>query len=157
MDKDLSFYKALIEKNAYRFTRQKECILKILIKSEKHLNVKEIYEQVKDKHIGLATVYRNLKVFEELGIVKEINVGGKGYYEIKIFSKSPLHIHFKCYKCNRIMDIDDKKIDLEYVKLNRRVEENKNVEIYDANIMLIGLCNKCREDTKCQDQPNLGA
>ncbi len=77
------------------------------------------------------------------------------YYKMKIFSGKPLHIHFKCYKCNSIIDIDSQNLNFDYLKLNKRIEEESNVEIYDSDIMFIGLCSKCREDLKCQDQQNL--
>ncbi len=154
MDKVLMPYNSLLEKNGYRFTTQKQLVLKAVIQSNTHLTVKQIYKLVHGKRVGLATVYRNLKIFEELGIVKEINVDGVTYYELKIFSGKPLHIHLKCSKCNHIIDMNDRSLDVEYLKLNRKVEASKDFEIYDTNIMLEGLCKQCREDKTCQDQPN---
>ncbi|WP_346884949.1 Fur family transcriptional regulator [Clostridium sp. UBA4395] len=155
MNNDLIPIKKLLRKNGYKFTLGKRIILEVILKSDIHLNAKEIYEKIKEKNIGLATIYRALKVFNELGIVKEINVNGINYYEMKIFSGKPLHIHFKCYKCNSIIDIDSQNLNFDYLKLNKRIEEESNVEIYDSDIMFIGLCSKCREDLKCQDQQNL--
>ncbi len=155
MNNDLIPIKKLLRKNGYKFTLGKRVILEVILKSDIHLNAKEIYEKTKEKNIGLATIYRALKVFNELGIVKEINVNGINYYEMEIFSGKPLHIHFKCYKCNSIIDIDSQNLNFDYLKLNKRIEEESNVEIYDSDIMFIGLCSKCREDLKCQDQQNL--
>ena len=155
MNNDLIPIKKLLRKNGYKFTLGKRVILEVILKSDIHLNAKEIYEKTKEKNIGLATIYRALKVFNELGIVKEINVNGINYYEMKIFSGKPLHIHFKCYKCNSIIDIDSQNLNFDYLKLNKRIEEESNVEIYDSDIMFIGLCSKCREDLKCQDQQSL--
>ncbi|HAR85687.1 MAG TPA: transcriptional repressor [Clostridium sp.] len=155
MNNDLIPIKKLLRKNGYKFTLGKRIILEVILKSDIHLNAKEIYEKTKEKNIGLATIYRALKVFNELGIVKEINVNGINYYEMKIFSGKPLHIHFKCYKCNSIIDIDSQNLNFDYLKLNKRIEEESNVEIYDSDIMFIGLCSKCREDLKCQDQQSL--
>lgn len=73
---------------------------------------------------------------------------------MKIFSGKPLHIHFKCYKCNSIIDIDSHNLNSDYLKLNRKIEIDNNLEIYDSNIMFIGLCSNCREELKCQDQQN---
>jgi len=154
MKDDLISYKKLLVKNGYKFTIGKRMVLKTVLDSKTHLNVKEIYEKTKEKHIGLATVYRALKVFNELGIVKEININGISYYEMKIFSGKPLHIHFKCYKCNSIIDIDSQSINFDYLKLNKKIEEENNLEIYDSNIMFMGLCKKCREELKWQDQQN---
>ncbi|KOA20153.1 ferric uptake regulation protein [Clostridium homopropionicum DSM 5847] len=155
MKKDLMPFKKILEKNGYEFTVQKQKILKIILDSSIHLQAKEIYEKVKEANIGLATVYRALKIFKRLGIVKEININGTSYYEMKIFSGKPLHIHFKCIKCNSIIDIDSRSLNFDYLKLNKKIEEENNLEIYDSNIMFIGLCNKCRGDLKWQDQQNL--
>lgn len=74
MNDDLIPFRELLKRNSYEFTIQKKLILRTILDNKTHLNAKEIYEKVKDKNIGLATVYRALKVFNELGIVKEINI-----------------------------------------------------------------------------------
>ncbi len=76
MRENISFYKNLIKKHGYKFTMQKRIILLEVINSNTHLSVKEIYDRVKHNRIGITTVYRSLKTFNELGIVKEINVNG---------------------------------------------------------------------------------
>ncbi|MBC2581713.1 Fur family transcriptional regulator [Clostridium sp. DJ247] len=88
-------------------------------------------------------------------MTKEININGISYYELKIYSKKPLHIHFKCINCNSIIDIEDSNINLEYIRINNYIEKTKNLDINDINIILVGLCSKCREDKKCQDQSSV--
>ncbi len=146
MEKDLIYLKKIIKDNGYMFTRQKEYILKTLIKSTIHLSAEEIYNNVKKYSVGISTVYRSLKVFSKLNIIKEIGINGTNYYEMKIFSGKPLHIHFKCVKCDSIIDIDNQSLEIDYLKLNNKIQKENNLIVYDANIMLIGLCNKCRED-----------
>ncbi|NFN86864.1 transcriptional repressor [Clostridium sporogenes] len=155
MSTQLEYFKKLIEEKGYKFTFQKKIILKVLVNSSIHLNAEEIYNEIKKENIGIATIYRNLKIFEELGIVKEFNIEGINYYEMKIFSGKPLHIHFKCLKCNSIIDMDNGKLNLEYLKLNRDIECSENLEIYDVNMLFLGLCSRCKEEEKCQDQLNL--
>ena len=146
MDKDLSLYKKLFEKNGYKFTTQKRIVLLEIINANAHLSVNEIYDKIRNRNIGLATIYRSLKLFNELDIIKQINIDNVSYYEMKIFSGKPLHIHFKCSKCDSIIDIDNKDLNLEYIKLNKKVEKENNLDVYDVNIMLIGVCSKCKED-----------
>jgi Fur family ferric uptake transcriptional regulator len=69
MDKSLIPFKKIIEKNVYKFTSQKQTILKTIIESKEHLNAKELHDEIKTENIGLATVYRNLKEFHELVIL----------------------------------------------------------------------------------------
>ena len=47
--------------------------------------------------------------------------------------------------CNDIIDIDDSNINLEFIKLNNYIEKIKNIDIKDTNIVLVGICSKCRE------------
>lgn len=140
-----SLIKKLIEKNGFKFTKQRKLILEQFFLADRHLSVEEIYQRLKENNIGLATVYRNVKIFNSIGIVKEIVVDGVSYYELKIYSKKPLHIHFQCVKCNDIIDIDERKVALEYLKVNRTIQDINDFKIYDVNIMLIGLCKRCRE------------
>ncbi|NLM52415.1 MAG: transcriptional repressor [Firmicutes bacterium] len=112
--------------------------------ADKHLTAEELYQRLEKNNIGLATIYRNIKIFSRLGIIKEIIVDGINYYELKIYSKKPLHLHFQCVKCNDIIDIEERKVALDYLKLNKSIEEINDLEIYDVDIMFIGLCSKCR-------------
>lgn len=127
---------------------QKQMILLEIINSKTHLSVKEILERVKKNNVALATIYRSLKLFNELGITKEIIIDNINYYEMKIFNPKPLNIYFKCSRCNKVIDIDDKNLNLEYIKLNKKVEEENNLEANAVDIMLIGLCSTCKMDKK---------
>lgn len=113
-----------------------------------YLFVKEIYERVKKNNVGFVIVYRSLKFFNELDIIKEISINNISYYEMKIFSFKFLYIYFKCFKCNNVIDIDDKNLNLEYIKLNKKVEKENNVEVNDVDIMFIGLCIICKMNKK---------
>ncbi|CEH35911.1 Fur family transcriptional regulator [Romboutsia lituseburensis] len=155
MDKNLIHLRNIIESNGYKFTKQKQYILKVLINAKSHLSAEDIYQIVRVDSVGIATVYRTLKKLKELNIVKEINIDGTNFYEMKIFGGRPLHIHFKCNECNSIMDIYNRSLILDYLKLNNNAEKENNFTVFDADIMLIGLCSECREKKICQDQLNL--
>ncbi|WP_416388749.1 Fur family transcriptional regulator [Lacrimispora saccharolytica] len=146
LSENLLWYQEILSNHGIKNTKQKELILIELMNSSCHLTAEEIYQHLKEEKIGLATVYRSLKIFVKLGIVKVIPIGGINYYELKIFSRKPLHIHFKCSNCNAMVDIDDVDINLDYIKLNQRVEQKKGLEVKDANITLLGLCKKCKEE-----------
>ena len=146
MNETIEYIKKLFKKKGYKFTIQKKTILEVLLENKEHKNAKQIHDKVKNQNIGITTVYRTLNLFTELDIVKEINISGTSYYEIKIFSKNPFHIHFKCFKCNSIIDINNKDINLNCLDLKQKVESVSNLDIYDINIMFTGLCKSCKEE-----------
>ncbi len=146
MNSQITLIKNILKKNGYKFTHKKELILKTVLSSKDHLNALDVYEKLKDYGIGIATVYRGLKIFGDLGVFKETNINGTNYYEMKIFSKKPIHIHFKCNKCNNIKDIKNKELTAQYLKLMRSIEQENNINIYDSDVMFVGLCKNCKED-----------
>lgn len=134
----------LVGKHGYKNTTQRREILFIFIKNqENHFSAEEVYEKLKGEGIGMATIYRNMNIFVDLRILKEFKVDDTNYYELKMYAKKPLHIHFKCDNCNCIEDIVDRNIILEYLKLNKLVEEKQDSEIIDVDIMFHGICKKC--------------
>ena len=141
---ELQKIKSIIERENLKFTIQKQFILEALLSSKEHMTINELHDKLKVNNIGIATLYRNLDSFKNLGIITEINVEGKAYYEMKIFGRKPIHIHFKCTNCGKIMDIEDNKLYHEYLKLNRLIEE-RDLLIYDSVVTFKGICSDCKK------------
>ena len=141
---ELQKIKSIIERENLKFTIQKQLILEALLSSKEHMTITELHDKLKVNNIGIATLYRNLDSFKNLGIITEINVEGKAYYEMKIFGRKPIHIHFKCTNCGKIMDIEDNKLYHEYLKLNRLIEE-RDLLIYDSVFTFKGICSDCKK------------
>lgn len=136
--------KNLIDRKGYKLTNQRKEILFVFIKNnQKHFSAEEVYVELKPEGIGIATVYRNIRILVDLDIIKEFKVDDTNYYELKMYAKKPLHIHFKCENCNRIEDIIDQEIILEYFKINKLIEEKQESKIFDIDIMFHGLCKDC--------------
>ena len=141
---ELQKIKSIIERENLKFTIQNQLILEALLSSKEHMTINELHDKLKVNNIGIATLYRNLDSFKNLGIITEINVEGKAYYEMKIFGRKPIHIHFKCTNCGKIMDIEDNKLYHEYLKLNRLIEE-RDLLIYDSVFTFKGICSDCKK------------
>lgn len=88
-----------------RNTAQRTIILNTLQKTHNHPPVEWIYEEVRKilPHVSLATVYRNLNVLKEEGLVREVILDGqKSYFDGNV---TP-HAHFVCDVCGTISDIE---------------------------------------------------
>ena len=139
-----SLIKKLIKNAGYKMTDQRSEILKEFIKKEgAHLSAESIHDSLYCMGIGISTVYRNLNLFVNLRILTEFKIDDINYYELKIYAKKPLHIHFKCEKCEDVKDIVDREIILEYLKINNLIEEKYSMEINDIDIMYYGTCGEC--------------
>jgi len=82
-------------------TKHRRLILDILAKADSHLRAKDIYRKAleEDPEISLATVYRNLRLFEELGLVNGKRLDRmRCWYELK---RSGDHCDVICSACGR--------------------------------------------------------
>ena len=71
------------------------------------------------------------------------------------FNLSWISFEFKCSKCNSIIDIKSKDINLQCLELKNKAEMEKDLDIYDIDIIFTGLCSKCKEEFRWQDQQKL--
>jgi Fur family ferric uptake transcriptional regulator len=90
-----------------RMTNQREIILRELRKSKKHLTADELYDIVKKDmpRISLATVYRNLEVLSEAGLIGKLEISGRQKrfdYDVEE------HDHVYCVVCHRVDNLDIK-------------------------------------------------
>ena len=72
------------EDQGLRMTDQRRTIATILDSALDHPDVEELHQRINkvDKSISLATVYRTVKLFEELGILEKLEFGdGRARYE----------------------------------------------------------------------------
>ncbi len=87
-----------------KYSKQREIVLKALEENVIHPTADELYKLIiKDfPNIGLATVYRNLNLLAEKGVIKKIyGLDDAAHFDHNTHN----HHHFICTKCNKIYDI----------------------------------------------------
>lgn len=147
MEKYMKDFKTKLNSGGYKITNQRKTIYEILLDSMgEHLNPEEIYELVKkvDPEIGIATVYRTTKLFEEVGILNKIIFNdGCTRYEIAQFEEDRhSHHHLLCTNCRKIIEV---KMDL-LNELEELIEKEYDFEIHNHSLKFYGLCKDCKEE-----------
>ena len=134
--------KDLIEKKCInkgvRLTDQRKIIAKIMSSSNDHPDVDELYKRVTkiDSKISIATVYRTVKLFEEVGILaKHEFKGGKARYEEV---NEGHHDHLIDIKSGEIIEF----VDYEIEKLQKKVAEKYGYKLVDHKLELYGIRKK---------------
>jgi Fur family peroxide stress response transcriptional regulator len=122
-----------------RQTKQRGAILRLLKAGYCHLTADQIYDEVRRgiPNISKGTVYRNLKVLRELGLVSELNLNDT---VSRFEAKRDGHYHFRCERCSRVFDVDE-PIDEE---LDRRIAERTGFKISCHQLEFRGLCHDCQ-------------
>lgn len=141
-------WKRAFELSRKRITPSREAIVEVLEERGKHLSAEEIYSYLKEKRqkVGMATVYRNLELLSQMGIVHRVNFGdGKEHYEI---ARVPAlhHHHLVCTVCGRAIDYQDfRKEEHEFVEgLGRALEKKYGFLIQSHQLYFYGICKDCR-------------
>ncbi len=133
-----------LKEKGYKLTPQRRAILGVILESEgEHLSAEEIYDSVRHKcpDIGLATIYRNMQMFEEAGIVYKHNFDEiRSRYELNHHNEFHRHHHLICIGCNKVIEVEEDLLD----QLESEIEEKYNFEINNHNVTFFGYCEKCR-------------
>ena len=133
-----------IKEHKYKFTTQRQDILKVFVESdENHMSAEDVYNAVKviQPDIGLATVYRTLDLFVELGLLKKLDFGdGRSRYELFDDNMPHVHHHLICLGCGTIKEFEYDMLD----PLEQIIEEEERFQIVDHVLKFYGYCRKCR-------------
>ena len=123
-----------------RQTRQREAILRLLRGTSSHPTADQIYDEVRKEilNISKGTVYRNLKVLQEMGLVSELNLNDT---VSRFEAKQESHYHFRCERCGRVFDVDE-PIDKE---LDRKIAKRTGFKISYHQLEFRGLCHDCQQ------------
>lgn len=131
-----------IKSENLKSSNQRNEILHIFFDSKKHLTVEELYDICKENipNIGIATIYRALKLFCKIGICNEIKIeNGITRYEIN--DGSSHHDHLICSECGAFVEIKSDEIE----EIQKKIAEKNGFLLTNHRLNLYGICSKCRK------------
>ncbi len=122
-----------------RLTTQRQVILEELSKVTSHPTANEVYDMVRKRlpRIGLGTVYRNLELMAESGIILKLEVGGT---QKRFDATTETHYHIRCTRCDKVDDIE---IPVQY-HINEAASATTNYQIIGHHIEFSGICRNCQ-------------
>lgn len=130
-------------KDILRMTHQRELIIEELGNCHNHPTADALYERIKKKlpRISLATVYRNLEILSEAGMIRKLEISGRQ----KRFDKEiEQHDHIFCVQCRRV---DDIKFDQSRL-ISLKEEDRQGYDISGCRVEFFGICPKCQKKNK---------
>lgn len=125
-------------------SRQRDAIVRVLKNTTSHPRAEWVYEQVKREipNVGLATIYRNLRLLSDSGEISEIaTTAGTNHFDGNVKQ----HYHFRCDSCGRILDLDE-PVDS---GIRDRVANETGFKVTRQYVELGGVCLDCqKKETK---------
>lgn len=127
------------------FTHQRQVIYRALVSSHLHPSPEEIYEQVRAEmpSISLATVYKNIKTFLEIGLLRELTTLHENQ---RLDANLEPHHHLVCERCKKVEDLPAG--DLQPLRWKRSQPRSFQIKAYKVEVS--GLCAECARKQKIQ-------
>jgi Fur family ferric uptake transcriptional regulator len=139
---DINSFRQILSNNGYRLTDAREATFKLLISSEPQ-SIREILANAKGS-VDRVSVYRNIELFEKLGIVHRIYVGWK--YKLELSDEFIAHHHhLSCLSCGKVIDIEDEKHIDEFIQ---EVAKKFGFKPRRHQFEIDGYCKDCASKTK---------
>jgi Fur family ferric uptake transcriptional regulator len=142
MGDELELFRSFVSLKGLRNTPERELIIKEIFASPDHFDVDELYLRLRGggSKISKASIYRNLPLIKECGLIREIwHEDGHMHYE-PIYGRSH-HCHLRCLECGKVIEFVEK----EMMVLEKRLGDKYDFEVIEHSLDVTGYCARCRQ------------
>ncbi|MBQ6999996.1 MAG: transcriptional repressor [Oscillospiraceae bacterium] len=119
--------------------RKRNAILTCLQGTDTHPSAEMVHEMLHHEHpdISLATVYRNLALFKQQGLIQSVaTVRGIERFD----ANTEPHVHFICTGCDAVLDLHQ----ISVPHLGEEVQQTSGCRVENCQLTFTGLCGKCQ-------------
>lgn len=128
-----------LKDSGVRITPQRHAVLEFLLNSMTHPTADEIYKALEGKfpNMSVATVYNNLRVFKDIGLVKELTYGDSSS---RFDCNTTEHYHVICESCGKIVDFHYPSLD----EVESLAEQVTGFDVSNHRMEVYGICSDCQ-------------
>lgn len=134
---DMNEAMTLLKTKGYKTTQKRKDILAFFAEADGYRTAKDLNNHMENKYPGISfdTVYRNLHLYNDIGILENTELNGEKQFRFKCSQHH--HHHFICVQCGKtkaihICPMDEAKQALE------------SYEIEDHKFEIYGRCPHCQ-------------
>lgn len=130
-------FKRVLTEAGQSVTKARMCTFKLLI-HDKPQSMKQLIERAAGE-VDRVSIYRNIELFERLGIVKKVYIGWKYKVELSDMFTSHHH-HLLCLGCGRVIDIEDEQHIESFIQ---SVANEQGFTVRSHQFEIEGYCQTC--------------
>ena len=129
-----------VQASMIRLTTQRQIIMEELAKVKSHPTASDLYDMVRKRlpRIGLGTVYRNLELMADNGMILKLEVGGT---QKRFDATTKPHYHIRCSCCGKVEDMDVTVTD----DLVKAATKSSLYQILGHRVEFTGTCPGCQQ------------
>ncbi len=145
-----------MENQVMRYSKQRELIYHTVRENPIHPTADQVYHCLRKQYptISLGTVYRNLNLLAEHGLLRKIHMPDSSD---RFDGRLDGHYHMQCCQCGRIYDVELPKLD----DLRHDIQATTGFQVSECDIVIKGTCKACQTNNnlhsnECQGGKNHG-
>jgi len=137
---EIDLFDDCVRSKGLKQSGQRRDILRTFLKTEKHLTADELFHLVKKKNpsIGVATVYRTIKLICDCGLGRELRLDNNSVRYEHLFNHDH-HDHLYCKNCGELTEV----VDVEIERLQEKLAKKAGFKMQGHRLIIHGLCRKC--------------
>ena len=130
-----------LRKRSRRVTGPRQAILEILRQHAHPLTNKEIFAAMPKRNCDLATIYRSMRLLENMGMVKRFEFGdGVARFELLHEGDDGHHHHLVCTRCAGVVEIEECSMrDME-----QHIAAHNGFKAVTHKLEFFGICPQCQ-------------
>lgn len=127
----------ILKAEGHKYTNKRRNMINVFIEKDKYINAKHIQQKLDKDYPGISfdTIYRNLHLFKDLGIVEGTELDGE--MKFRIACTDHHHHHFICESCG------DTKI-IDFCPIEQIKAFLPKVAIHTHKLEVYGVCEACQ-------------
>lgn len=136
-------------RHGLRITEQRKMMAQLFAEAHGYISAKEIYLRMVITYKGLSfdTVYRNIKLLTELGVLEMFQFEEGNKFRIGCFDHRHHHHHMICLSCSNVYPLD-------YCPM-QHLEIPESFEVVKHSFEIYGYCVACQKDARITPQSGL--
>ena len=130
----------ILREKGLKVTPQRIAVYNMLMNTYEHPNAEMIYKTLEPTNptMSLATVYKTLDFFKQLGLVQELNVGEpSSRYDAVV----QCHPHTVCKVCGKVEDLHMEQL----TEVAKKLVPDLDFDVEMEQLILYGTCGVCRK------------
>ncbi len=136
-------FRQLCAEHGIAVTQQRQVLYEVMRSMDGHPSPEEVYAEVRRKvpAISLATVYKNIHLFVESGVLREVSMH-HGSQRVEMNERE--HHHLVCTRCKSIQDFEGVALEGAQIEVPMRGRLLGGFLVERCSVDLLGLCEKCQ-------------
>ena len=128
----------ILKNKGHKYTDKRRDMIQLFVNEDKYINAKHVQAELEHNYPGISfdTIYRNLHLFKELGIIESTELDGE--MKFRIACTDHHHHHFICESCG-----DTKVID--YCPIDNIKSYLPGIAIHQHKLEVYGICEACQK------------